>query len=244
MKTEVVAKGRFTLIELLVVVAIIAILAAMLLPALASARRRAKELTCMTNLRQCGTVLVFYAEDNDGRFVPCAFYGGSPHMLRRTATFGGPYYLPPYLAPYIGDFALWKCPTIDVPNIDDPVYVTTNNASNSYGNFFYFLGRSDPDFQGKGPVPGTMSGIAEGGDWVAMQDLMSFYPATGLFRSNHGKGTLVTFQDPFSRYVEGIPYGANVMFADTHVEWRRTSDLVDVGMPNRSPTKFAYSVMP
>jgi len=63
------AKRAFTLIELLVVIAIIAILAALLLPALSSAKQKAGTIDCISNLKQIGLGLRMFADDN-GEYYP------------------------------------------------------------------------------------------------------------------------------------------------------------------------------
>ncbi len=72
----------FTLIELLVVIAVIAMLLALLVPALSRARKQARAIVCQSRLRQWGTILATYAQENNGR-LPCNLDGSAGEWLLR-----------------------------------------------------------------------------------------------------------------------------------------------------------------
>jgi len=115
----------FTLIELLVVVSIIALLVSILLPALGKARDNAKGVACMSNMKQVGMTLTYYAQSANG-YLP-AGYVLSDNM---------PWYWA--IKTQLNDNAIWDnqssifiCPGEKIP--DD-----TNQFSSFKGNFAYF----------------------------------------------------------------------------------------------------------
>ena len=133
-----VCRKGFTLIELLVVLATLALLAAMLLPALAQTRQNSQVIECLANQRQLAVAWMMYARDNNDKLVPNWQFayqpanfgenplpdpnlqpGGNlaqwcPGNLQSTVMDFGPYYTnwikAGLLYPYVQNVAVYKCP--------------------------------------------------------------------------------------------------------------------------------------
>lgn len=112
----------FTLIELLVVIAIIAILAAILFPVFAKAREAARATACLSNMKQLGTAIQMYMEEND-QCIPLIYtgaarayndtvgeiYNGHAAVDANNINYAKTMSIRGQLDPYVKSAALWKC---------------------------------------------------------------------------------------------------------------------------------------
>jgi len=195
-------RPAFTLIELLVVIAIIALLAAILFPVFESARDKARQTTCLSNMKQLGIAFLTYTQDYDESCVPL-YSGGASNA-----------YWDANLAPYLQNLDVLACPNDSYrtykPDLPRSYAYVTNNG--------HGIGSAGNGLLTKVPSPSTTFAFAEEPGGLAEQPGQN---GGGAFESNApGDGspcTLLTCQDSLSP-----PYhagGWNYLFVDGHAKW-------------------------
>ena len=204
-------KSGFTLIELLLVIAIIAILAAMLLPTLGQAKQRAWATACLSNVKQIGMASRMYADDNADALPRSAHQGAS-----WVAT----------LQPYCGGTNLWRCPR------DQHKTRLYSFALNDYLLPSSIAGGSDFSKTTRVPSPVETFWLGECAEGYVSNDHFHFSP------SNDGAYAPVSFASQVA--VQRHMTGANYLFVDGHAQllkWNLVrSELTRTGSRFVEPT--------
>jgi prepilin-type N-terminal cleavage/methylation domain-containing protein/prepilin-type processing-associated H-X9-DG protein len=207
-------RRAFSLIELLVVVGIIAVLLALLFPALANAQRAARTVACQSNLRQLGQQLYIYAHENQGFVIPMTHDDSVPGGLRGLGTKLAPSKRWPAVVfkvkgpdPETKDPADY-CPKVIICPADlDASSAHTYALSNPPGVHACKLGTSN------------FNGLSSSEVVLAAEKV--------TFRNDYYiEPSFQDFADAVSWYRHGIKRGANYLFFDSHVELRMPKDVV------------------
>jgi prepilin-type N-terminal cleavage/methylation domain-containing protein/prepilin-type processing-associated H-X9-DG protein len=155
-------KSGFTLIELLVVIAIIAILAAILFPVFAKAREKARQISCVSNLKQIGLGLVQYSQDNDEALIRAWYGPGNGWEGSDPST--NDYKWMDAIYPYVKSTQIFTCPDDSGFGGGSGKYVpyqqlTAKDATHygSYGINASYYGSSDPN---RGPANTPVASLA------------------------------------------------------------------------------------
>jgi len=232
----------FTLIEVLIVIAIISIIAAILFPIFASARGKARQAQCTSNLRQIGQAVLMYVQDNDGVYLP---YGQGGLGTKAAPTIPTcPSWI---LKPYVKTTAVWVCPSetnaTALAQTDPRIVSYQFNAGSASSNPLGYTGYESVHHYVAGvnesnlKYPATTvaatdadpgeNGWTEGDTWdttasLGTTDWPVYIPGGCLDESINNKiapcgyNTFTTTQSPwFVRHSGGF----NALFLDGHVRW-------------------------
>ena len=217
------SRRGFTLIELLVVIAIIAILAAMLFPTFARAREKARQVACMSNIRQIGLAFSMYYEDYHRLPWDDLTVGGLPEGTAPTWTWRL------MLQPYINNTQIFVCPTApDLNQFDGtfPDYFQDAGYAINHVHWDNDLGTSAE------PPPGhTMEEIKHPAETVLITDFTGDYAINAYGTQAHG---FVRTDRAATRHNGGCNY----LFCDGHVK-----KLVPTAVPC-SDTSCYWSIAP
>jgi len=200
----------FTLIELLVVIAIIAILAALLLPSLSSAKQKAWTTSCLSNLHQIGLGMKMFADDNNELYPES---GGDIRWGAVDPRTGKPSWME-QIYPQMGNTNAFNCPG----NVQLPEQYR--------GPFNYFNGCNAAYVETGtcAPIKGTRllfpSAFVLGGDSCGMTGGSLQFDPLDADKDDYSQNCVGgAATDTITEYWQIHAKGQNVMFADGHARW-------------------------